>query len=145
MMMQGFSANVNASSVKRETEADTKENAVAFTCVGIASLLDPFDEDAEVAEKPTLRDLYSNHFGVQDSGPREKDDNVDEREKVEDYVQYSLKKELWGLAVISATFDCLCILGDELQKTFWMYKRQSRLRKAKEMTEATIRDHFRLP
>lgn len=107
-------------------------------------LLDPLDEDAEVAEEPTLQDLSSDYFGVHDSGPREEDNNVNESENVEGDVQYSLKKELRDFAVVSATFDRLDMLDDELRKKFRRWQRQLRLGKGKKIKQNTVTDHFRL-
>lgn len=80
--MRGSSANENAGSVRRKTESGAKQNAVAFTRIGTDFLLDPLDEDAELAEEPNLQYRYSEYFGVQDSGPEEENNNMHESEEV---------------------------------------------------------------
>lgn len=77
-MVQDYFANKIARSLESEMETDEQLYALAYSRVRMDTLLIHLVEEADVAKKPTIRDRCRKCFDVQDCGPEEEENNVNE-------------------------------------------------------------------
>lgn len=133
----------NVDYVRSAMQSHERENNVMLFDLGVSSLFNPVDENAEATEEVTLEYLGLSIVAVDPESSRN-DGAASEEDHMVMQGLYSVYEILKGLAVTVATLDRLGMLDEDMNKRLRGIHPIIRMQNVSEMAHTTIIDHFKI-